>query len=481
MSRSLHRQLFWPLLLGVLGVGMAAGLLLYLGVRSEFLEQFDASLAEQGRSLGSFVKLTDGGRVEMDVDDDPLSQFAPGRHAEYFEIWLPDGSVLARSPSLASDHLPRQMAAPQRPLFRDVRLPDGRPGRAIIMSVAPRWDEDDSHGNAAASATARAAEVSAVQLALARDREELDEALATLLTALMLTAVLMSLIVPLIVSIVVRRGLRPLNALASHAAAIDAASLGSRFATRDLPAELTPICAKLNELLHRLDEAFQRERRFTADAAHELRTPIAELRSLAEVALRTNPEPAAAAAYFQDALNIAVQMERLVIMLLGLARGQAKQQQVARESCDLAQLVNATWKTLREPAEKRRLRLDILLPETAEVISDRGLLSAVLRNVMSNAVDHSPAGGEVVCRLEKEDVAWTLELRNSNDSLTSADLAHLGEPFWRHSAARGDQAHAGLGLALVRRYCDILGIILRVDLPSPTCFRIALTVGDDKS
>ena len=443
--RSIHRQLFWPLLLGVLAMTIAVGLLLYIEVRSEFLEQFDASLGEQARSLASLVKRNARGRVEIDLEDAALPKFAPGRQAEHFEVWLPDGSVLARSPSLASHHLPWQMSLPQRPLFTDVRLPNGRPGRTITMAVVPQLDEDSSYGNATATTTVSAVTAPTVQLALARDRGELDEALTTLLTALALAAVLVSLIVPLIVLLVVRRGLSPLSAVADHAARIDATTLASRFPTQGLPTELTPICGRLNDLLCRLDEAFQRERRFTASAAHELRTPISELRSFAEVALRTPPDAVAASAYFQDALDIAMQMERLVTMLLALARGQAKQPQVARESCDLAQLINAAWKPLRESAEKRGLRVDINLPEMAEVISDRVILSAVIRNVLSNAVEHTPAGGEIYCRLEKVQTAvWTLELRNTNDSLAPADLPYLGEPFWRHSAARSDHAHAGL-------------------------------------
>jgi signal transduction histidine kinase len=81
-------------------------------------------------------------------------------------------------------------------------------------------------------------------------------------------------------------GLSPLNQLANQAASITADSLATRFPTEIWPGELTPISSRLNDLLERLEQSFERERRFSADLAHELRTPIAELRSLAELALK---------------------------------------------------------------------------------------------------------------------------------------------------------------------------------------------------
>ena len=90
----------------------------------------------------------------------------------------------------------------------------------------------------------------------------------------------------LVVPRVLRRELKPLQALAAEAAGIDAARLSARFATEGLPGELAPIAARLNELLARLEDSFERERRFSSDVAHEFRTPVAELRSLAELAIK---------------------------------------------------------------------------------------------------------------------------------------------------------------------------------------------------
>ncbi len=475
MRWSIRHQLFRQLLLGILATSTVAGLLLYGYVRSEFLEQFDDALALKARSLASLIKRNPQGQIDLDFAAEVMSEFGAAHHSQFYEFWLPDGDVLARSPSLASHDLSRQTVLSHSPAFRNVPLPGGRAGRAIAVAVIPQLELDAPAGGIAASAPS--APSAPLQLILARDREELDESLTSLITALAIAAILMSAVVPILVLIVVRRGLVPLDKVARRANEIDATTLDLRFPTRDLPDEMLPICAKLNDLLDRLDAAFQRERQFTANAAHELRTPIAELRALAEVALRSRPETTHTAACFQDALDIALQMERLVTMLLALARAQTARDQTIHQTRDLAKLVAEAWEPLRRPAAQHGLRTDIHLPETAPVRCDPVMLSAILRNVLSNAVDHAPTGGEITCRLEPSSYAtWILDVRNTNDSLTAADLPHLGEPFWRLATDRSDHTHAGLGLALICTYCASLGIDVCAELITPDCFRLALTI-----
>jgi two-component system sensor histidine kinase QseC len=466
MRRSIHHQLYWRLLIGILAISVGAGLLLYVYVRGEFLEQFDNFLALEGRSLAGLIKWNPQGQIELDFTDEVMPEFARRRHAEYYEVWSPGGTVLRRSPSLGSHDLLPDVT--HKPEGENVRLPNGRPGRAITLKVIPRLEEGSQHPDSAPAA---------LHLVVAQDRGELDDSLTTVFTALIITVILMSAVVPILVLVIVRRGLAPLHEVARRANEINAATLDLRFPIRGLPDEMLPICAKLNDLLDRLDAAFQRERRFTANAAHELRTPIAELRTLAEVALRSQPQATYTAACFQDALDIAIQMERLVAMLLALARGQVNQDQPIREICDLTKMVAEAWEPLRPAVEQRGLHADICMPDTAMVSSNSVMLLAILRNVLSNAVHHTPPGGEIICRMEKGEAGrWTLDVRNTNDSLTPADMPHLGEPFWRQAAARSDHAHSGLGLALIHTYAARLDVGVRTELSTPRYFCLALAI-----
>src|SRR5207302_2044109 len=134
-----------------------------------------------------------------------------------------------------------------------------------------------------------------------------------------------------IVALAVRRSLRTLSRVADEAARRDGPPAKNVFPLVGLPVELVPICIRLNELVARLDDSVQRERRFTANVAHELRTPIAELKSLSEVALKWPQDPSVAADNFRDTLEIALQMERIVATLLSLTRSEAGRQVVLKQ------------------------------------------------------------------------------------------------------------------------------------------------------
>ena len=118
----------------------------------------------------------------------------------------------------------------------------------------------------------------------------------------------------------VMSGLSPLRRLADYTATIDSKSLGSRYNTAHLPDELQPVVRRLNELLERLEHAFAREKHLTADMAHELKTPIAEFRSLSEVALKWPDDAGFVNSALADACEISKQMDRIVSVLLALGR-----------------------------------------------------------------------------------------------------------------------------------------------------------------
>jgi len=285
-----------------------------------------------------------------------------------------------------------------------------------------------------------------------------------LATVLLLVGASMAAITVLVVSVVVRRGLQPLAQLAERAGMIDAASLQLRFPMEQLPAELLPIAGRLNELLARLEAAFERERQFSADVAHELRTPIAELRSLTEVALRWPDDAAATKRTLQEALAIALQMESVVTRLLALARCEAGQMAVRREPVAVAALVAELWEPLAEPARQKNLIVTIGVPAEAQWEADPALLRGILANLLANAVEYCPAGGSVEVRFDGNE----LRVANATDNLSESDLPHLFARFWRKDPARSSGTHCGLGLALARAFARAMECDLKASLSSFT-------------
>jgi two-component system sensor histidine kinase QseC len=443
----LSRDLFYALaVLVVLGL---AGI--YVAVWDLVVDSFDATLRAQAMAVASLTEF-EHGKVDYDFSDDFLASYGGKRPRNYFEMWDAAGRRLTRSPSLKEADLPWKPGdKPEKPRLSDVTLPNGRPGRLIAFTFFPTVPVDA--GGPGPSPLTR--------LVVAVDREDLNESLGGLLAAVAGCAVLLTASVFVVVPRVLKRGLRPLEELGEQTAAIDANSLAVRFPTDRLPAELRPVSQRLNDLLARLEASFERERRFSADLAHELRTPLAELRSLAECALKwpESRDPATD----RDALAIACQMETLVTHLLALARGDQGVTAAALRETPLEPLVREAWSTFATRAEEKKLHVTLeLAPATAT--TDAALLRSVLNNLFDNAVSYTPAEGEVSIALRTESRGAVIEVANAPVDLTEGDATQLFDRFWRKEAARSDHAHLGLGLSLSRSFATTIGWTLSAKL-----------------
>ena len=477
MSRavSIQRDLAVRLVLLTLLVSVTAGAALYLYIRATLWGQFDTSLAAKARALASVAKLEvrDGGaaRLEFDFPEATMPEFSRARHPEYFELVRDDGSYVARSTSLKEQ--PALVSDPRsdRPMaFYDLRLPNGRRGRGVRFVFFALVD-DEENGSKPGHLSPPAPRL---MLTFARESHEIEETLDTLLTSLLCAAAGMGIVTGGGVYWTVRRGLRPLRDVADTAARIDIDSLADRFPITEMPVELRPICERLNDLLARLEDSFRRERRFSADVAHELRTPIAELRSMAEVALKWPGDAASVTKNSEDTFAIARQMERMVTALLSLARCQAGRQAIDRQSVNLSELLREAWRPCERLAEKRSLTAVFKCDTVESLHTDRAMMMSVLSNLLENAATYATAGGRIEVLARRENDAVEILIGNSNDSLTAADLQHLSEAFWRKDAARTSGEHSGLGLPLVHAFSTVLGEPVRFALREPDWFQATL-------
>jgi two-component system sensor histidine kinase QseC len=248
-------------------------------------------------------------------------------------------------------------------------------------------------------------------------------------------------------------GLRPLRELRGQLARRDAADLSPLDDAR-APAEIAPLVAELNRLFARIGETLQRERRLTADAAHELRTPLAVLSTQAQVARRAGSEAARDEAL--DALVAgAERAARLIEQMLTLARLESGQPQGAMQRVELRSLARDALAELAPRALAKRL--DIALEDGPEVAIEGhpGLLGVLLRNLIDNAVRYTPPGGSVRVALR---TPAELEVRDSGPGVPAAELPRLGQRF--HRLAQ-DEAGSGLGLSIVLRIAELHGADVR--------------------
>lgn len=291
-----------------------------------------------------------------------------------------------------------------------------------------------------------------VQVAERQDaRDEISGALARGLAASLL------LVLPLLAAAVwvaVGHGLSPLRTLQAELARRGPENLDA-LPTGQVPAEVLPLVAGLNRLFVRIGELIEHERRFTADAAHELRTPLAILRVQAQVA-RTATVDGVRTEALDGLIAGAERASRLVDQLLTLARLESGPGAASATACDLREIVRAEAAAIAPQAIARDIELE-LAEETAPRISGHPELLAILaRNLVDNAVRYAQPGGTVGLRVHSEDGNdLRFEIANSGSTLAPDDLRRLGERF--HRIPGNDAPGSGIGLSIVLRIAELHG------------------------
>jgi two-component system, OmpR family, sensor histidine kinase QseC len=223
----------------------------------------------------------------------------------------------------------------------------------------------------------------------------------------------------------------------------------------DVPAEMQPLVAELNGLLARIDNMVEVERRFTADAAHELRTPIAAIRAQAQVALGAGTNTAQRELALRTTLAGCDRAAHLVDQLLALARLEAGTTN-SQETCNVSALAQQVAADLAPAALSREQDLALEADRPCAIAANGPLVTMLVRNLLDNALRYSPDGARVLVRVANTVQGQVvLEVHDSGPGMAQADLQRLGERFFRvlgHS-----QPGSGLGWSIVRRIAEVTG------------------------
>lgn len=272
------------------------------------------------------------------------------------------------------------------------------------------------------------------------------------------------LVLPLLLAALawaVRRALAPVVAVAADLEQREASNL-KPLALDGAPAELTPLLQAINAQFARVDALLTRERRFTADAAHEMRTPLAVLRAQWDVVRRARNEDERAAAQGRFAAGLD-RMDRLVTQMLVLSR--VDSQAAAAQAVPWERQVE--WPAVVEQAiseclplaERRRIEFACEWPqqprEALPLLGDAELLAVMLRNLLDNAARYAPPGTLVTVRFSRD----RLEVENAGAALEPAELERLGERFRRPGGQQ--ESGSGLGISIVQRIAALHGLAVR--------------------
>jgi two-component system sensor histidine kinase QseC len=417
---SLRGRLLWMLLGAFALAWTGTAIVSYFDARHEISELFDAQLASAAALMLA--------QVRHDADELELPELPESHKYQrrlLFQVFDEHDRMVLRS-----------AGAPHAPLAQSLHGFDHQDydgARWRLYGVADR--EHD------------------VRVVVA-ERADVRSELATHIAAGVLKPLVYAVpLVALLVWLGVTRGLSPLARLARAVEQRAPGTLAPVDAP-DAPLEVAPLVGALNRLLARVGVALEKERRFTDDAAHELRTPLAAIRTQAQVALAARDDGERARALAQ-VVRGADRAARLAEQLLVLARLDPEGAERPSARVDLRQIAAEAVGQLAPAALAKSIDIAVEDDGPAEVSGDPALLAALARNLVDNAVRYTPAGGRVQVRAPVEDGGAVFEVADSGPGIPAAERERVQERFYR-VLGTGEEG-SGLGLSIVRRIADLHG------------------------
>ncbi len=275
---------------------------------------------------------------------------------------------------------------------------------------------------------------------------------------------------------VCRRALDPVSRMTAAAKLITSADQGSRLPVPDNRDELHDLAAAFNDLLTRLELAFARQRQFTAEASHQLRTPLTAMLGQMEVALRRERDPEEYRRVLNSAMSQAERLRGIVEMLLFLARAEAEARMPDLVAVDLTTWlpahVSANWGS---HARGRDLGVVVPTGTPAVVRAQAALLGQAVDNLIDNALKYSEPGSPVLVRVESDARGTLVAVEDRGRGLTDADVGQAFEPFYRSSEVReAGIGGFGLGLAVTARIASAFGATPTAEARSDAGARFAI-------
>jgi signal transduction histidine kinase len=361
------------------------------------------------------------------------------------------GRRVAGSPQV-DDELLAQVTGRLHDRPENAKLVHWRGGRC---QVSQRWLRPDATAPPDPKPDPREVRHAALVITTALPLEPLTATLRDLVTTLALTSAAVLLAAALAGRWVCRRALRPLRRMAEDARTMNAGDSVNRLAAPATADELGDLGRSFNGLLDRLRESYDRQKRFTGDASHQLRTPLTVILGQVEVALRRD-RPADEYRRVLDTVHTkAGHLHRIVEALLFLARADGEAKTPPRERIDLNAWLPEHLETWTGHTRHADLR-----PELADAPAEVGvhpvLLGELVNVLLDNACRYSDAGTSITARVERRDDDIALEVIDEGKGIAAADLERVFEPFV------GSGGGAGLGLSIAKRLADALGGTLRV-------------------
>jgi len=294
---------------------------------------------------------------------------------------------------------------------------------------------------------------------IAIDTSQEEELLARFRLCSWVILLVTSVLFPLVGYRIARQGIKPVEEIAATARRITSTNLRERIASEGYPSELASLAGTFNEMLERLEESFERISRFTADIAHDLRTPVNNIRGEAEVALVRARTVEEYRDVLESSLEEAVRLSELIGDLLFLARAESPMTGLHRENVNVGELLT----TVRDyyEASATEAGISFVVSNGAELLNaqlDRSLMLRAISNLVSNAIAHTPHGGTVTLTAANQEAALRIEVSDTGTGIPAEALPKVFDRFFRVDPSRSkNSGNSGLGLAIVQSILTLHG------------------------
>jgi|GEM_PF-2059222 len=449
-------------------------------IERELYGRFDGELLSVARSLETLT-LQEAHGVELHFSDAVMPKFKAQTKPDYFELKYAGGALIERSKSLdlglglAADTKAKSNEFKTFELksglgdsavaFADVTLPDGRLGRLVRLQFQPGLgDSLDQEPMQKRPAPQQ------VELMVARDMDLLTGIEKRMHVSLIAVVIGLLAVTGVLVWWRVGRELNAIDRLATQAGRIGQSQNEPAMALAGVPQELMPLILRINESSESIARALDRERRWSRDLAHEMRTPIAELKTLLDVA-QAFPNAYTPQQVQAQASQIAGEMDALVSTLLLMARVEGGLEQVSQQPIDISELCGAILAGIKDTDISQ---WTTQLENFPVVKSDAALVRMLLSNLIGNARSYAEPISEVYLKAASENGVGFFEIKNRAPHLQAADLAQMTQRFWRKSGNQENGVRSGLGLSIAQALCDILALKLTLNLDAEQFFSVRI-------
>ncbi len=369
----------------------------------------------------------------------------------YIQILGPDGRVVAKSSNLAKFSLP----------VPEEVLKEARKGHSTV-TVVNTADRFPVRVVTKPVIVKNVGLVAMVQVG--RSLKGMEEIFHSLLYIFAVGIVLSVVTASAVGWFLARKALKPVSEITDMARRLSARSLNERLSIKGPKDEIGRLASTFNEMIARLERSFEQIKRFTADASHELKTPLTVMKGEIEVALRGESMPEHLKSVLVSCLEEIDRLNYIVKNLLDLAKTDAESAATVKTEVRLDKIISDRYELFRKIAVEKGIELDILKNRPIVVMGDPVRLGQLVHNLIDNAIKYTPAPGKVEVSLERLNGSALLKVRDTGVGISEEDLPHIFDRFYRVDRARTREAGgAGLGLSICKEIAEAYGGTIKAE------------------